>query len=328
MLTLFFHDGPVHNYDDARRSDTQALRPLLLGDARTRRLSALQPVRGRLRLGCPPATTSIKRSRRPPKRSSLSELALLARVVWLRGVAGCTVSFGVYFSRLCSEPYIWKRVLIPSSTLRSITGAIASPWLGAPPSSHERTRSVTSSWYSIGGSTVSLPSVRLHDHRRAGQPRVGAERKALSALPRLARGRLPPGHCHLVPRRLQRERAHLRLAAAARVPHVEAHRRLRDVGLRRHCQLRQVEANQERVALVGAAHRVVPGRGTEAALRLEKSISASRTAVRPWSTWLRRSSGAGCSAGASAGVGACPPPLPGPDGPEVTDVGPAGRQKG
>jgi glutamate-1-semialdehyde 2,1-aminomutase len=23
MLTLFFHDGPVHNYDDARRSDTR-----------------------------------------------------------------------------------------------------------------------------------------------------------------------------------------------------------------------------------------------------------------------------------------------------------------
>ena len=23
MLTLFFHDGPVENYDDARRSDTQ-----------------------------------------------------------------------------------------------------------------------------------------------------------------------------------------------------------------------------------------------------------------------------------------------------------------
>jgi glutamate-1-semialdehyde 2,1-aminomutase len=23
MLTLFFHDGPIHNYDDARRSDTR-----------------------------------------------------------------------------------------------------------------------------------------------------------------------------------------------------------------------------------------------------------------------------------------------------------------
>ena len=23
MLTLFFHDGPVHDYDDARRSDTR-----------------------------------------------------------------------------------------------------------------------------------------------------------------------------------------------------------------------------------------------------------------------------------------------------------------
>src|SRR5262245_46895306 len=48
--------------------------------------------------------------------------------------------------------------MYPSSTLGSITGAIASPRLGAPPPSHNRTRSVTSSWYSVGGSTVSWPS--------------------------------------------------------------------------------------------------------------------------------------------------------------------------
>ena len=50
MLTLFFNAEPVHNYEDAKRSRHEALRPLLLGDARARRLPAVQPVRGRVRL--------------------------------------------------------------------------------------------------------------------------------------------------------------------------------------------------------------------------------------------------------------------------------------
>ena len=50
MLTLFFHDGPVRNYDDAIAERHPALRPLLLGDARPRRLPAVQPVRSRIRL--------------------------------------------------------------------------------------------------------------------------------------------------------------------------------------------------------------------------------------------------------------------------------------
>src|SRR5262249_45718398 len=67
---------------------------------------------------------------------------------------------GVYWFWLFSELTIWKRVRIPSSTLGSITEAMANPWLGTVPSSHARTRSVTSSWYSIGGAAVSLPSSR------------------------------------------------------------------------------------------------------------------------------------------------------------------------
>src|SRR5262245_37911231 len=69
----------------------------------------------------------------------------------------CNVSFGVYGSWLDSEPKIWKRDWVPPSTFRSNAGAIASPRLGDLPLSQERTRSVTSSWYSIGGFSVSLP---------------------------------------------------------------------------------------------------------------------------------------------------------------------------
>ncbi len=50
MLTLFFHDGPVWDYEDAKTVRHRPLRPLLLGDARPGRLSPVQPVRGRLRL--------------------------------------------------------------------------------------------------------------------------------------------------------------------------------------------------------------------------------------------------------------------------------------
>ena len=53
MLTLFFHEGPVHDYADATPERHRPLRPLLLGDARPRRLSPVQPVRGRLRLRRP-----------------------------------------------------------------------------------------------------------------------------------------------------------------------------------------------------------------------------------------------------------------------------------
>ena len=42
---------PVNNYKDAKPERHPALRPVLLGDARSRRLSALQPVRGCVRLG-------------------------------------------------------------------------------------------------------------------------------------------------------------------------------------------------------------------------------------------------------------------------------------
>ncbi|HEY3964417.1 MAG TPA: hypothetical protein VGM05_07645 [Planctomycetaceae bacterium] len=39
-----------------------------------------------------------------------------------------------------------------SSTLVSITGAIAKPRSGVVPSSQVRTKSVTSNWYTMGGS--------------------------------------------------------------------------------------------------------------------------------------------------------------------------------
>ena len=75
MLTLFFHDGPVHNYDDAKRERHPALRPLLLGDARPRRLSAVQPVRGRLRLGRAHRGRHRSDHRRPPVKHSRSARA-------------------------------------------------------------------------------------------------------------------------------------------------------------------------------------------------------------------------------------------------------------
>ncbi len=189
----------------------------------------------------------------------------------------CTVSLGVYCSWLYSEPYIWKRDMNPSSTFGSIIGAIASPWLGAPPSSHDCTRSVTSSWYSIGGSTVSLPFSGCTTTAGPAGPASELECEALAALPRLARSRLLPCHRRLVPLRLEREGAYLRLAPYARVPHVEAHRCLRDAGLRRQFQLRQIEANQEGVTLVSARaprchgprlRRIAPARRSRSARRL------------------------------------------------------------
>ena len=53
MLTLFFHDGPVHDYDDARRSDTRLFGRFFWEMLARRRVPAVQPVRGRLRLGRP-----------------------------------------------------------------------------------------------------------------------------------------------------------------------------------------------------------------------------------------------------------------------------------
>ena len=70
MLTLFFHAGPVWDYDDAKRSRHRPLRPLLLGDARPGRLSPVQPVRGRLRLRGPHrGRHRPHRSRRPARPS-------------------------------------------------------------------------------------------------------------------------------------------------------------------------------------------------------------------------------------------------------------------
>ncbi len=53
MLTLFFQDGPVQNYDDAKKSDTKLFARFFWEMLAQRNLSALQPVRGRLRLGGP-----------------------------------------------------------------------------------------------------------------------------------------------------------------------------------------------------------------------------------------------------------------------------------
>ena len=70
MLTLFFHDGPVHDYDDAKRSDTAALRAASSGRcspaASICRAASSRPRSSRRRT---PRTTSIRRSRPPARRS-------------------------------------------------------------------------------------------------------------------------------------------------------------------------------------------------------------------------------------------------------------------
>ncbi len=50
MMTLFFNPEPVTDWTVAARSDTAAIRQVLLGHARSRRLPAMQPVRGVVRL--------------------------------------------------------------------------------------------------------------------------------------------------------------------------------------------------------------------------------------------------------------------------------------
>ncbi len=53
LLTLFFRDGPVRDYDDAKGCDSEAPRRLLPRDARARRLPAALAVRGLVPLARP-----------------------------------------------------------------------------------------------------------------------------------------------------------------------------------------------------------------------------------------------------------------------------------
>ena len=59
MLTLFFHPGPVWDYDDAKRSRHRPVRPVLLGDAGPGRL---------------PARAASSRPRSSPSRHTEAEI--------------------------------------------------------------------------------------------------------------------------------------------------------------------------------------------------------------------------------------------------------------
>ena len=67
MLTLFFNAGPITDWRDGEPVRHGAVRQLLLGPDRPRRLYAVQPVRGAVRLGGPHAKPTS--TRRSPRRA-------------------------------------------------------------------------------------------------------------------------------------------------------------------------------------------------------------------------------------------------------------------
>ena len=70
MLTLFFHDGPVHNYDDARRSDTRLFARFFWEMLARGVYLPCSQFEAAFVSAAHTRTTSIRPSRRPARRST------------------------------------------------------------------------------------------------------------------------------------------------------------------------------------------------------------------------------------------------------------------